>query len=123
MKTIMVVDDEEDTRSTIKSVLEDEGLNVVSAVNGQDCLNKLKKIKPDLILLDIMMPGLTSKEIITAIRKKKYKPDIKIIFLTVVRFAEMTQKDIMNGDVVDFIEKPFDTPDLIKRIKKALKIK
>ncbi len=123
MKTIMVVDDEEDTRSTIKSVLEDEGLNVVSAVNGQDCLNKLKKIKPDLILLDIMMPGLTSKEIIAAIRKKKYKPLIKIIFLTVVRFAEMTQKDIMNGDVVDFIEKPFDTPDLIKRIKKALKIK
>lgn len=122
MKTIMVVDDEEDTRLTVKSILEDEGFKVELAVHGRDCLNKLKKIKPDLILLDIMIPGLTSKEIIAAIRKKKYKPLIKIIFLTVVRFAEMTQKGL-NGDVVDFIEKPFDTPNLIKRIKKALKIK
>jgi CheY-like chemotaxis protein len=123
MKTIMVVDDEEDTRLTVKSVLGDEGFKTVSAVNGQDCLNKLKKVKPDLILLDVMMPGLTSKEIITAIRKNKKTAKVKVIFLTVVRFAEMTQKGLMGGNVVDFIEKPFDTPNLIKRIKKALKIK
>src|SRR3989344_8652006 len=121
MKTIMVVDDEEDTRFSVKSVLQDEGYKVLTAIHGQDCLNKLKKQKPDLILLDIMMPGLTSKEIITAIRKNKATAKIKIIFLTVVRFAEMTQKELMGGNVVDFIEKPFDNQDLIKRIKKALK--
>jgi len=121
MKTIMVVDDEEDTRFSVKSVLQDEGFKVLTAVNGQDCLNKLKKQKPDLILLDIMMPGLTSKQIITAIRKDKTTSKIKIIFLTVVRFAEMTQKDLMGGNVVDFMEKPFDNQDLIKRMKKALK--
>ena len=121
MKTIMVVDDEEDTRLSVKSVLEDEGFAVIMAKDGQDCLNKLDEAKPVLILLDIMMPGLTSKQIITAIRKDKTTSKIKIIFLTVVRFAEMTQKDLMGGNVVDFMEKPFDNQDLIKRMKKALK--
>ena len=67
-----------------------------------------------------MMPGLTSKEIITAIRKNRKTAKIKIIFLTVVRFAEMTQKGLMGGNVVDFIEKPFNSEHLIKRIKEEL---
>ena len=117
----MVVDDEEDIRLTVKSVVEDAGFKTLTAIHGKDCLNKLKKNKPDLILLDIMMPGLTSKEILTAIRRDKKTAKIKIIFLTVVRFAEITQKGLMGGNVVDFIEKPFDSNDLIKRIKKALK--
>jgi len=123
MKTIMVVDDEEDTRWTVESVLKDEKFKVISAVNGQDCLDKLKKSKPDLILLDIMMPGLTSKEILTAIRKDKKTAKIKIIFLTVVRFAEITQKGLMGGNVVDFMEKPFNNENLIRRIKKELHVK
>jgi len=119
----MVVDDEEVIRLTVESVLKDEKFKVISAVNGQDCLDKLKKSKPDLILLDIMMPGLTSKEILTAIRKDKKTAKIKIIFLTAVRFAEITQKDLVIGNVVDFVEKPFNNENLIRRIKKALHVK
>jgi|SRR3989338_4835287 len=121
MKTIMVVDDEEDTRLSVKSVLEDEGFAVIMAKDGQDCLNKLDEAKPVLILLDIMMPGLTSIQIIKAIRKNKETAKIKIIFLTVVRFADITQKDLMVENVVDFIEKPFNNYNLIERIKKVIK--
>jgi DNA-binding response OmpR family regulator len=123
MKKIMTVDDEADIRTSIKSLLKDEGFEVESAVDGKDCLNQLKKTSVDLILLDVMMPGLTSKEIIEGIKKNKEASKTKIIFLTVVRFAESTQKDLMKGNVVDFIEKPFDNAELIKRIKKALNIK
>ena len=56
-KTIMIVDDEPDLRSTVRTVLKKEGFNVITAVNADDCLEKLKKVTPNLILLDIMMPA------------------------------------------------------------------
>ena len=116
---IMSVDDEKDIRDSIKVVLEDAGFNVQSAKDGEDFLKKLEKNKPELVLLDILMPGLTTKEILTELKKRKSK--VKIIFLTVVRLAEATKKDIIKGNMVDYIEKPFDNEDLIKRVKKALK--
>ena len=56
-KTIMVVDDEPDNITTIKTILESNGYKVITAVNGDDCLKKLKRAHPDLILMDVMMPG------------------------------------------------------------------
>lgn len=65
------------------------------------------------------MPGLTSKEIIAGIRK--INPKIKIIFLTVVRLAEHLKKEVITKNMKDYIEKPFNNRDLLKRVKKALK--
>ena len=70
---ILAVDDEEDIRTSVKQVLEDAGFEVVTANDGQDCLNKLKTLNPDLILLDVLMPGLTTKEIAAGIKKLKIK--------------------------------------------------
>jgi len=117
---ILSVDDEDDIRTTVRQVLEDEGFRVVSAKNGKECIDKLKKIKPDLILLDILMPGLTTKEIVTKIGKRGTRPPI--IFLTVVKLSEATKKDIVKGNMVDYIQKPFDNNDLVRRVKKALKM-
>jgi DNA-binding response OmpR family regulator len=116
---ILAVDDEEDIRESVKNVLEDEGFRVVSAKDGKDCLNKLEKNKPDLILLDILMPGLTTKELVKEIRKKTKTP---IIFLTVVKLSESTKQDIIKGNMLDYIEKPFDNEELVTRVKRALKI-
>ena len=116
---ILSVDDEDDIRITVRQVLEDEGFRVASAKNGKECLDKLKKIKPDLILLDILMPGLTTKEIVTKMGKQGTRP--KIIFLTVVKLSEAAKKDIVKGNMVDYIQKPFDNNDLVRRVKKALK--
>ena len=76
-KKIMVVDDEEDIRSTVKSLLEKNRYEVITAINGDDCLQKLAKNKVDLILMDIMMPGTPVKKIIpkTAINAANHKID------------------------------------------------
>lgn len=116
-KTILVVDDEKDIRESISDLLHDYGFDVLTAENGKDLLKMLQKNKPDFILLDILMPGMTTYEILEEFKTKKI--DTPIIFLTVVRFAEHTKK-LITKNMVDYIEKPFDNKDLIKRIKRAL---
>lgn len=114
MKKIMVVDDEPDNRLTIKTVLEKNGYVVVTAVNGDDCLKKARKEKPDLILLDVMMPGTPVREVVPKLK------GIKIAYLTVVRTSEAEREDLVKGkNIVDFIQKPFEIRDLVRRVRKA----
>jgi CheY-like chemotaxis protein len=111
----MVVDDEPDNVNTVKSILEKNGYAVVTAVNGDDCLEKLseKGKKPDLILMDIMMPGTPVREVI-----KKIK-GIKIAYLSVVRTTEAEKEQLLeSNDVVGFIQKPFDLADFLEKVKK-----
>lgn len=115
VKTIMVVDDEADIRETVKVILEAKGYKVVIAENGDDCLEQLKKVKPDLILMDIMMPGTPVRDIIPKIM------DSKVAYLSVVRVGEAEKEELMNSkNVVDFIQKPFDIADLVERVKKIV---
>ncbi len=116
-KRIIVVDDEKDIRETVKDILEDENFSVETAENGKDFIKKISKDKFDLIILDVLMPGLTTKEIIAELGEKRI--NTPIIFLTVVRLADQARASI--PQMVDYIEKPFDNTDLIKRIKKVLK--
>jgi len=114
-KTIMIVDDEPDIRSTVKIVLEKNGYAVAEAVNGDDCLEKLKTVKPDLILMDIMMPGTPVKDIVPQIK------GIKISYLSVVRTSEAEKEDLMKSEnIVDFIQKPFDINELLQKVKKIV---
>ena len=115
-KTIMIVDDEPDIRDTVKSVLEKNGYNVITAINGDDCLSKLKGgKKPNLILMDIMMPGTPVIKVIPKIK------DIKIIYLSVVKASEAEKEDLMKlSNIIGFIQKPFDINELVSRIKKAV---
>jgi two-component system catabolic regulation response regulator CreB len=112
-KTILIVDDEPDIRETTKTVLENNGFKVITAVNGDDCLKKLKTSKPDLILLDIMMPGTPVKEVVKKIS------GTKIVYLSVVRVSEAEKEDLLGRkNIVDFIQKPFDINDLVNKVKK-----
>jgi CheY-like chemotaxis protein len=115
---ILAVDDEADIRAVVQDVLEDAGFEVVTASSGLDMLKKMEDIKPSLILLDVIMPGLTTKEILAELKKRNSK--IPIIFLTAVRLAD-EQKEIITKQMADYIEKPFENKDFIKRVKKALK--
>ena len=115
MKTIMIVDDEPDNITTVRAVLEANKYNVISAVDGDDCLEKLKKERPDLILMDIMMPGTPVGEVV-----KKIK-NIKIAFLSVVRTSEAEKEELLGQkNVVDFIQKPFDINELLEKVKKIV---
>ncbi len=115
-KIIMVVDDETDIRNTVKSVLTKNGYGVVTAVNADDCLKKIKAgEKPALILMDIMMPGTPVREIIPKLG------NVKIAYLSVVRTSEAEKEDLMKSkNIVDFIQKPFDINELLKRVKKII---
>lgn len=112
MKTIMVVDDEPDIRETVKIILEKNGYKVITAVNADECLKKLKTENPALILMDIMMPGTPVKEIIPKIKQR-------VAYLSVVRTSEAEKEELMKSkNIVDFIQKPFDVNELVKRVKK-----
>lgn len=115
MKTILVVDDEPDVRESVKMILERRGYRVITAVDGDDCLDRLNEESPDLILLDIMMPGTPVTDVV-----KKIK-GIKIVFMSVVRISEARKKGLCEQDnVIDFIQKPFDVGDLIGRVELIL---
>lgn len=119
-KTIMVVDDEADILELVRAVLGNSGFNVISAVSGQDCLQKLKNAKPDLILMDMMMPGMSGRETTEKIRQDPKTKNIKIAFLTVARFSEMGKDTLKKMKVLDYIAKPFDNDDLVARVKKLV---
>ncbi len=120
-KKIMIVDDEEDLIELVKAILERAGFEVIGVSSGQECLDKLKGIKPDLILMDMMMPNMTGLETTKEIRKNPKTKGLKVVFLTVARLSEVGKKDLEKLNVLDYITKPFDNDDLIERVKKALK--
>jgi len=111
VKTILVVDDEPDIRKSVQLILEVNGYKVITANDGDDCLKKLKQVTPDLILLDIMMPGAPVDEIIKQIK------DINIAFMSVVRISDARKRGLcMQENIVDFFQKPFNVSDLVDRV-------
>ena len=114
-KTIMIVDDEPDNVETVQMLLESKGYNIITARNGDECLELLKtmKKKPNLVLMDIMMPGTPVKEIIPKMK------GTKVAYLSVVRMSEAEKEDLMaSKNIVGFIQKPFEINDLVEQIKK-----
>jgi DNA-binding response OmpR family regulator len=114
-KTILVVDDELDIRQSVKQILEVNGYTVETAVDGDDCLKKLNELTPDLILMDIMMPGTPVGDVVKQIT------DIKIAFMSVVRISDARKRGLCTQDnIVDFFQKPFNVSDLIDRVELVL---
>ena len=114
-KTILVVDDEPDIRQSVKTILEVNGYKVVTAVDGEDCLQKLHEFNPDLILLDIMMPGKPVDDVVRQIK------DTKIAFMSVVRISDARKRGLCTQEnIVDFFQKPFNVTDLIDRVELIL---
>lgn len=109
---IMVVDDEADVRSTVKTVLEKQGYEVVTASSGDDCLKKLEAgEKPKLVLLDIMMPGTPVREVVSKIK------EIKVLYFTHVKMSDEEKENLKSGNVVGFMQKPFDINEFVKKVK------
>ena len=120
-KLIMIVDDAENLRESMRLVLEKNGYDVLEAVNTDDALRKLRLKKPDLILLDILMYGtLSSGEFVYNLWSSKKYTSIKIIYVSAV---ESLGKLHMRKNVFGVIEKPFKNEELISKIKNALKKK
>jgi len=119
-KKIMVVDDEQSLIELVRAILGQEGFDVITVYSGPECLEKLKSEKPDLILMDMMMPGMSGRETTEKIRSNPKTRSLKIAFLTVARFSEVGKDSLKKLNVLDYITKPFDNKDMVKRVKKAL---
>ena len=116
MSKIMIVDDESDIRSTVGMILENEGYEVVEAIDGSDCLRKIRKEMPDLVLLDIMMPDMSGWQVLNAIQSDDELKSISITMFTVKPITPKTlKKDGVNG-LIDYIVKPFSKKGFIDSI-------
>ncbi len=116
MVKIMIVDDEPDIREMLNILLHKEGFEMEMAEDGLDFLEKVDSFNPGIVTLDVMMPGLTTEEVLNKLKKKKSKP--KVILLTVVRFDGDEKKIFEQGNVVDYIKKPFDIDAFLTCVEK-----
>ncbi len=114
---ILVIDDEPQIRRIMRTTLTGAGYEVDDAKTGQEGLEKVREFRPDLVLLDINMPGMGGFETCKALRTD---PNIAIIMLT-VRDSEADKVRALDAGADDFVTKPFSTPELLARIRAALR--
>jgi two-component system phosphate regulon response regulator PhoB len=119
-ETILVVEDEEDISELIKYNLKREGYNVVCVETGEDGLEKIRQTMPDMVLLDLMLPGIDGLRVCKILKNDTKTEHIPIIMLT----AKGEESDIVTGlemGADDYIPKPFSTKVLVARIRSVLR--
>ena len=115
-KEILIIDDEADMILLLKIELETEGYSINLAHNGKDGISLIKKKKPDLVLLDVMMPEMDGYQTLASIKEDPDIKDIPVIMLTAKGLEEGIQKALdLGGD--DYVSKPFHPGLLIKKIE------
>ena len=120
-KKILIVDDEVDLVETVRFPLEMKGFNVLVSYNGEDALSQARKEKPDLIILDLMLPKLDGYKVCRLLKFDERYKHIPILMLT----AKTQEKDKILGKETgadEYITKPFEMDDLMEKVKKYLKI-
>ncbi len=111
-KKILIVDDEPNILIAIEFLLVKEGYSVQKAFDGHQAMQKVDSFRPDIVILDVMMPGFNGFEVARRIRNIEGNEDVRIIFLT----ARGTQEDKMTGYSTGgeyYLTKPFDNEELI----------
>jgi DNA-binding response OmpR family regulator len=116
-KTILVVDDEQRLVSVVKAYLEQEGFRVVTASNGREAIHVARQEKPDLIILDIMMPEMDGYDFLRIHRKERETP---IIMLT-AKVADDEKVIGLELGADDYVTKPFKPRELIARVRAVLR--
>lgn len=115
---ILIVDDEKNIVTSLQEILNDEGYDIVTAEDGLDALEIVQSEPPDLVLLDIWIPGMDGIEVLQAI--KTYHPEIEVLVMSGHGTIDTAVKATKLG-AYDFIEKPFSLDQLVLSVKKALK--
>jgi CheY-like chemotaxis protein len=113
---VLVVDDDEVIRQLIAVNLQLEGFDVVTAVDGQDCLEKVCSVRPDVITLDVMMPRLDGWVTAVKLRDDPATRDIRVVMIT----ARAQEHDVRRGEEIGvdaYVTKPFDPAELIRTVR------
>ncbi|MHC5740795.1 MAG: hybrid sensor histidine kinase/response regulator [Nostoc sp.] len=118
---ILAVDDTQDNLILVQAILESEGYEIDLASDGIKALRKIEQSPPDLILLDVMMPGIDGYEVTRRIRKNPAISYIPILLITA--FHQSSVVEGLDAGADDFIRKPFDTDELLARVRSLLRLK
>ena len=118
-KLILVVEDQEDNRKIVKDLLTNSGFEVVEAVNGIDGVSLAEKMLPDLILMDIQLPGIDGYEATRQIKAKANLSSIPIIVVTSYALSG-DDKKAYNAGCDDYVSKPFSPRKLLEKVRTFL---
>jgi len=117
--TVLVVDDDAFIRRPLELILSEEGFRPVLASDGDDCLTLIDRDRPDLIILDVMMPGRDGFEVCDTIKRDPHLADIPVILLS-ARGRESDRARGMSVGAADFFTKPYSPSELIRRLRGLL---
>ena len=117
---IYIVEDEPDIRETLKYNFSNEGFEVFTAPDGEEALSNIKKVLPDVLILDLMLPGLSGLDVCKSIRADDDIRDMSIIMLT-AKGEEIDRVIGFELGADDYVTKPFSVRELILRVKVLLK--
>lgn len=114
-KKVLVIDDEPDTLELIQLILEDGGFEAVLASSGFEALDILETVKPDLVLLDIMMPDMDGWEVFRKIKEKDSNMPVAILTAKAQNIDKLLGLHVLKAD--DYITKPFSKDELLNKIR------
>ena len=120
--TVLIADDSLVIRAVVRRGLEEEGYHVVEAVDGLDALEQCRRRAPDVILLDIEMPGLDGYQVLAELKSDAGLKDIPVVFLT----SRGGMNDVvagLRGGAHDYLKKPFEAEELLARVGAAIHVK
>lgn len=119
---ILIVDDVQKNVQVLGTLLKNENYSLVIAQNGKEAIERAVKIQPDIILLDINMPGMDGIEVCTVLKENEEIKEVPVIFLTAQNTTISKVKGFSVG-AADYIEKPYDPAELLARVATHLEIK
>lgn len=118
---ILVADDEEDIKIVLEMYLQTVGCEVVTSYDGLDAVERVKERRPDLVLMDIMMPVIDGIEAVRQIKALPEMKDLPIVMLSAASQGDLVQRALESG-ATDFISKPFEPEHVYSVIKRYLQI-
>ena len=116
-RTVLIIEDEKLIIVSTQMVLEAAGFRVESAINGEEGISKARDLSPDLILLDIMMPGIDGWETLTRLKRDQDTAGTPVIIFTAREHSRGQQKSAEMG-AADYFRKPFEPDELIDLVEK-----
>lgn len=119
---VLIVDDDPGVRYLVRKTLEERGIEVIEAENGEEALGNIKETRPDLVLLDVMMPGMSGWEVLRHIKSDENLSSIPVAMLSAV---DPSVDDMMRAEfdeIVDYILKPGIDRGLLERFKSKVLI-
>jgi len=118
-KTVLLVDDEEDVRGLVELMLAKEDLHLLSARSGNEALRIVQEEPVDLILLDLLMPGMSGQDLLRILKKMPSTDSIPVVVLTALENKE-TMQECLDLGAVAYVQKPFAKKILVRTIRNVL---